>query len=313
MADDYLFLLPIVIDDTYQSSARVPEKFLTVQWLKAPGGLPTPALDAMCRRIASGRAAMLQPVRKPLGAPSMARAPTAMAYYPAFPARVPGENFRFSMRVVAWAFQMAWIGFKRLPRWIRILVYVWLTFTLISRGCSLHRHAAADISPATAAKLQAIAQQYQGSANKADIAKLGTQIASEIAKDTAEAPSQERPLLAIPFIAPAGDAAASKLADSTFAMVYGRLAISRGGRVALTQDAPASGDLGSALERARANHSSYVLFGAVENAGTAQALSIKIASVEDREILWSKSYPIVGADPAKIAAEVDSKMPSLKD
>jgi hypothetical protein len=30
MADDVLFLLPVVIDDTAESSARVPEKFLSV-------------------------------------------------------------------------------------------------------------------------------------------------------------------------------------------------------------------------------------------------------------------------------------------
>jgi hypothetical protein len=54
MADDHLFLLPIVIDDTDQSSARVPEKFFTVQWLRVPGGRPTRALESLCRRLAAG-------------------------------------------------------------------------------------------------------------------------------------------------------------------------------------------------------------------------------------------------------------------
>ncbi len=54
MADDHLFLLPIVIDDTDQAVARVPEKFLAVQWLKVPGGRPTSALESLCRRVASG-------------------------------------------------------------------------------------------------------------------------------------------------------------------------------------------------------------------------------------------------------------------
>jgi hypothetical protein len=31
--------------------------------------------------------------------------------------------------------------------------------------------------------------------------------------------------------------------------------------------------------------------------------------VADGSILWSGSYPVAGADPAKIAAEVDSKVP----
>jgi len=47
MADDHPFLLPIVIDDTGQSGARVPEKFFTIQWLRVPAGRPTPALEAL--------------------------------------------------------------------------------------------------------------------------------------------------------------------------------------------------------------------------------------------------------------------------
>src|SRR5271170_403888 len=54
MADGHLFLLPVVIDDTDQAVARVPEKFLSVQWIKVPGGQPNRALEAMCRRVAAG-------------------------------------------------------------------------------------------------------------------------------------------------------------------------------------------------------------------------------------------------------------------
>lgn len=46
IADDVMFLLPAVIDGTGENGARVPEKFLTVQWLKIPGGVATPALVA---------------------------------------------------------------------------------------------------------------------------------------------------------------------------------------------------------------------------------------------------------------------------
>src|SRR5436190_22269017 len=54
MADDVLFLLPIAIDETSESGARVPDRFLTVQWLRAPGGQLTPALDALARRLLAG-------------------------------------------------------------------------------------------------------------------------------------------------------------------------------------------------------------------------------------------------------------------
>lgn len=40
MADDHTFLLPVVIDEIQQTGARVPERFLTVQWSRLPGGQP---------------------------------------------------------------------------------------------------------------------------------------------------------------------------------------------------------------------------------------------------------------------------------
>ncbi len=313
MADDHLFLLPVVIDETDQGVARVPERFLSVQWLKLPGGRSTPALEALCRRISSGEATTKPPVRRRPVHRRDDRGPTPGPEYPAFPAPMPGQKLHFSLAVMAWASRSAWVAFKRLPRWIRIIAVIWLVTLLVSRGCKNHRNDAEDISPATAAKLKSIAQNYQGSSNKADVAKLRAQIAGEIPSDHGDNPSQATPLLAIPFIAPAGAAAADKLADSAFATVYGRLAVSRHGHVALAQEPLASGELGAALEQGLALHSTYVLFGKIENVGTGQVLSIKIASVEDRALLWSKSYPVEGSDAAAIAAEVDSRMPSLDD
>src|SRR5580658_7953128 len=54
MADDHTFILPVVIDDTAQAGARVPEKFLAVQWMRVPGGQPSKALEARCRRLVAG-------------------------------------------------------------------------------------------------------------------------------------------------------------------------------------------------------------------------------------------------------------------
>jgi TolB-like protein len=149
--------------------------------------------------------------------------------------------------------------------------------------------------------------------NAADIAKLSEQIAREYSGGATDGAGGRSPLLAIPFTAPAGDAAAEKLADSTFAMTYGMAAASHTGLVGMAKEPLPSRDLAAALERGRANHSTYILYGTVEPHGSAQALSIKIASVEDGAVVWSKSYPAQGADPAKIAAEVDSKIPDLDD
>jgi TolB-like protein len=89
------------------------------------------------------------------------------------------------------------------------------------------------------------------------------------------------------------------------------VAKSHHGKVGLTTDPLPSRELGAALERGRANHSTYVLCGSVDSGGGAQALTIKIAAVADGSVLWSKSYPAAGADTAQIAAEVDAKIPAL--
>jgi TolB-like protein len=72
-------------------------------------------------------------------------------------------------------------------------------------------------------------------------------------------------------------------------------------------------DSGAAVERGRAKHSTYVLYGGIDNQSAVQRLTLKIVAVEDGSVVWSRSYPAAGLDPAKIAAEVDAKVPSLED
>ncbi|MGO9930585.1 MAG: TIR domain-containing protein [Steroidobacteraceae bacterium] len=311
MADDHLFLLPIVIDDTDQAVARVPEKFLSVQWLKVPGGRPTRALEALCRRVASGNAKEPKPQRSALRRRAQPTPKAAALQSPIFPKAEPGQRIRFWADVLAWTVRSAWVFFRRLPRWLRVLAYVWIAITLVSR-CeqSKHEHSA-DISPAKVDKLKAISEKYQGNLTKNDIVKLGTQIAKEFSDDSAVSATDSGPLLAIPFTAPAGDAAAAKLADATFAMAYGMLSISHHGQVSLTKDPLPSRELGAALERGRASHATYVLCGTVDAINGAQVLTVRIAAVANGALAWSKSYPAAGADPAKIAKEVEENIPPL--
>ena len=319
MADDHPFLLPIAIDDIDQATARVPEKFLATQWLRVPGGRPTPAFEALCRRIASGEAAAVQPSRKAPARPAGSKAsapPPPLVRYPEFPKEEPGQRVRFWFAVAGWLCKSAWMLFQRWPRWVRVAVYIWLAIALMSRDWSPRHHDSRDskqISPASVAKLRSIADQYKGNMDAAEMTKLGEQIAHEFSGAAADGAGVHSPLLAIPFMAPAGDTAAEKLANSTFAMAYGMTAASHRGLVGMAKEPLPSQDLAAALERGRANHSTYILYGTVDNRGPAQALNIKIASVEDGSIVWSKSYPEQGADPAKIAAEVDSKIPDLDD
>ena len=312
MADDHPFLLPIVIDDTDQSVARVPEKFLTVQWLKVPEGQPTRALESLCRRIASGKFNDPQRVPRPSVGGNKASSAAPPLTNPEFPREEPGQRIRFWVEVLGWFFRSAWVRFKRLPRWMRLVAYVWIGFALVSRCDSPKHQDSAELTPAKVEKLKEISKKYQGTLNKNDIVKLGTVIAKEFASDSDEAAMDGSPLLAIAFTAPAGDVSAAKLADSSFAMAYGMAAISHHGQVGLTKEPLPSRELGAALERGRANHSTYVLCGAVDTVDGTDVLTVKIATVADGSVVWSKSYAAAGADATKIAAEVDANIPPLE-
>ena len=312
MADDHPFLLPMVIDDTNQSGARVPEKFFSIQWLRVPGGKPTPALEALCRRLVSGEAAAPKPAAAPSGRGGNRASGKAPPQYPEMPVEGTGSKTQYWLRLFAWACRSAWIFFNQLPRWVRSLVYIWLTIALLAKSCS-DDHKSRKLSREDADQLNSISDKYHGSFDKNDIAKLATQIARVASDDSTETPTEHSALLAMPFTAPAGDAEAAKLADSVFALVYGKIAIAHHGAVGLSKEADSCGDLKSALERGRTNHSNYVLCGAIGTDAGAQALMVKMAKVSDSSLLWSKAYPVAGADSAKIAAEVDSKVPSLQE
>jgi TolB-like protein len=328
MADDHAFLLPVVVDDTQQARARVPEKFLAVQWTRAPGGQATPALEALTRRLLAGQEVGGElnkeaPQRSARAARHEERRAERRQPYPEFPREEPGQKIRFWAHVVGWLLQGAWISFRRLPGWIRWIVWIWLAIALMSRGCSLSREwdrndspptppkapAASTLSPADARKLRDIADGYQGSTHKSDVAKLGVEIAQTFASELGkEIAARKNPLLAIPFGAPSGDPAARKLADASFAQVYGRVALSHHGRVGLTDEPLATLDSAAATARGRERQAKYVLFGAVDTGSPAQSLTVQLLSVDDGAVIWSESFAVAGADPAAIAAQVDAKV-----
>jgi TolB-like protein len=323
MADDHLFLLPVLIDETGQSTARVPEKFHTVQWLKVPDGRATPALEALCRRLRAGGESV--PAGPPLGSAEPGISSTAATEATGNPLTVPRpreatvpfphqeaeQRVKYWFEVAGWAVRMAWARFKTLPRWVRIFAYVWVGIALISRCDQGSHREAADISPEKVEKLKAISKNYQGDLTKQDVVQLGKQIAKEFTDDGDAGDTASSPLMAVAFTAPADDPAAEKFADASFAMTYGRVAISHKGKVALTKEAASAQSLAAAIELAKANHSEFVLYGNVVGTGAARALTVDIAKVADGSVVWTNTYPIDGADASKIAAEVDAKIPDL--
>src|ERR1700733_7465490 len=116
MADAPLFLLPVVIDGTDETRARVPEKFLAVQWLRLPDGQPTPALEALCGRILSGGVlepkGTMKPSAPPVASPPppvAAPSPVRALVIPPFPREEPGQRVRFWAHVLGWVFRAGWL------------------------------------------------------------------------------------------------------------------------------------------------------------------------------------------------------------
>ena len=160
MADDVLFLIPVTIDGTSENGARVPDKFLAVQWLRLPGGQPAPALHHLVRRILSGdhHALTRPPMAYNRPPPAVAPAPSSASEPPPLratptgsgrddgpppmppfpnlsPTHTPGDRFRFFAEVLWWVITAGWLLFKRAPRWARVLLTLWFIFWFIGR-CS---------------------------------------------------------------------------------------------------------------------------------------------------------------------------------
>jgi TolB-like protein len=313
MADDHTFLLPIVIDDTRESGARVPERFLTVQWTRVPGGNPNAALEALCRRLVAGESVSAQLARQAPERPGRRRRSAPSRELPPLPQQQAGEKAHYWLRLAGWVLQSAWVLFMRLPGWVRILIYVWLFVVVLSKGCVPSDRHGDRVSSADAQKIKEIAANYKGSSNEADVAKLGAQIAREFSTQAASKLAARTPLLVVPFAAPADDPAAQKIADAAFAEMYGRVSISHHGHVGLIEKPIPALNAAAAADLGRTRHSRYVVFGAIDTQSTPQSLGVKIVNVENGSIDWSESYPVSGADPSTIATAVDVKLQSLEE
>lgn len=69
MGSSRAFIVPVVIDDTKETGADVPEEFMKVQWTRLSGGAPTPEFVALVKRLLEGP-------RKPTLKPDLPRPPT---------------------------------------------------------------------------------------------------------------------------------------------------------------------------------------------------------------------------------------------
>jgi hypothetical protein len=69
MAEEKVFLVPVVIDETLERTASVPDRFRDLQWSRLPGGEPTTAfVEHVSRLLAPRPARQMQKADDPPGA-----------------------------------------------------------------------------------------------------------------------------------------------------------------------------------------------------------------------------------------------------
>lgn len=320
LADDVMFLVPVVIDDTRDAGARVPEKFFTVQWLRVPGGEPTAALRELAGRLARGDATALDAIPP---APSAAPAgkagksgkhaePPPFPKFPAYPEH--GNKGRFLYDLVTWFGHLVHSLWCHLPRWLRVVAAVFIIFNLISW---VFRVSQPDAPPRR--NKSEIADQVKKSLGDAARAPEGKDKAAAAIESlvgaAADAIQSGRPVALIPFSGEGGTG--EEYSDKVFDAVCELL--QKDGKpqwgvspLPLQPDAPEAEVIGRGLRM----KSRFVLTGHVGTPipGPGTVFTIRLFETGKGGLVWQETFAIGTADAAttarRIADEVNERLGS---
>ncbi len=366
MADDVLFLIPITIDGTPEHGARVPDTFLSVQWLRLPGGHATPALHHLVRRILSGNhhaltrppmafnrppptGAIMAPFAEP---PPLSSVPPGGDPHVGSPPPMPPmphvpENggflhgIKFIFEIMWWALTAVRMLFKRLPKWVRVLVTIWAVITLFSlRTCSFgsgasnnqRRDRDPDPNPksnsarnpdgADAAKeatkqvmerFGQAAREARKNGNSVDLARLGEQIAKNFGQGvpgSPDGPAMGKKLVLLPFGKLKFDEGdpSEKFASAVFASLYGQLSLTHAREVGLLRAPPGNGGDTALFARSKALGSAFILTGHLSGEKETRALMVRLLVTEDGSVKWSETFPVANSEPSEIADKIADKI-----
>lgn len=335
MADDVMFLLPVAIDGTSEASARVPDKFLAVQWLHLPDGRSTPALEALCRRLSAGEHSVPPPAprgnarRAPppvaaktesAGGKSAARedGPPPMPPFPHPPEKGNlAHGLKFLAEAFWWLITAAWILFKRAPKIFRVLLSVWLAFAIVSRcGRSGHRDdeeaARPPKPPVTITDSAKIRQAIETATRKAEDTKTDSgadyvqKLAQGLVAGLKEAAADDKRLVLVPFTGQPGDEAQAKRLGAVFAPLYGRLALERKDDVGVVS-APLKEETDAAIrERGQELDAGFMLGGWIQVDNGVPVLVVHLVKVEDGALVWNGQFAMefLQSDPGGVADKI---------
>ncbi|MBA4136586.1 MAG: hypothetical protein C0518_04640 [Opitutus sp.] len=279
MADDVVFLLPVVIDESQENTARVPEKFLTVQWLRVPAGDATKAFHDLARRLAAGGPHRLHhaPVTRVAEKNSGPRAPQ---YLPPPEPEAPAEWWRKP--------KFFW---KQLPRWVRFFGWCALIIFLLNScsRCSDKNEIPGETGKTrrTPTKTGKKAEPTDPSDAVAKAAAVGAQVESALRRSgIVDQKGAARRQIDVIFISGVSKGAAGRV----WSDLYGKFVTASGVSLQLSATPLKEGE--TALDRAAAAGARTALTCTViENSDGRSIVRVQLDRVADQSVLWSADYP----------------------
>lgn len=319
MADDVLFLLPVSIDDTNETVARVPDKFLTVQWLRLPGGKPEAALDALIKRLLAGehtittRPPMIirPPAGSGMGWPHPETDDSAPPRMPAFP-HAPeyggvGNWMRYIAEVIWWGVTATWILFSRLPRWVRIMVSMWFVVTLITTCGRINWSKSKETTPPVVPTAPAGKRPGKGGPGRekqpGDVAKFGEDITRQLAPLISAAEATRKQIVLVAFGGDITDEATVQFAKSTFRTCSQLIDRARPNDTAVLHTKIGRTDEAAAAF-GRKLEIGFLLVAREGKVDDKPALAVRLIKVGDGTVAWSNDFPIDTVNASEAATRI---------
>jgi hypothetical protein len=303
MADDVIYLLPVTIDDVDESTARVPEQFLNVQWLRAPGGQLTPALNDLCRRLLSGGShQMHKPASTATRATTARSAPPPLA---AAAAAADKHNAKEDEDLAPPAGKEWWFWLRRvwrkMPRWVRFCL--WGVFVLSALNTCVR--CSRDDEPTRERKAAAVVNALANSQTdgKFDPATVKKSVQDAL-KAAAEARANNRKPATPPdldYLSLTGGSSAKEVDKA----LYGQLISAHEFKVHLSA-LPLKGTPGDStpVDRAKFVGARLVLSGGLTKQDDGkEIIRVTLQRVSDGETLWTADYAGDNA-PVVISAQI---------
>jgi TolB-like protein len=308
LADDVMFLVPVVIDATRDAGARVPEKFFSVQWLRVPDGQATAELRALADKLATGEAAAIHPPapavspapRRGQKSAQAAHVPPPFPPFPPFPEA--GHRLRFCYELVLWSGRMIHALWMRLPKVVRVIASIVIVFNIISfnfRDTARSEGTRAE----KAAKVAALTKTIGAVVNSQETSDkpVAADSIKSLVNAATDALQTGRPLAMVNFGGSGKEAAA--YAESIFDQTIRLLQEKAEDKISVSP-LPLDGDNDDeVLARGLRLETQFVLTGTARRlaSGASLTFTAKLYDVKQRTVVWTETYDAAQTDAATVA------------